>query len=282
MTLKPETIDDLTPAPYNPRTIAEASADALGESLDRFGDIAGIVWNQRTGHLVCGHQRVEQLRKRGAQLIDGALYLAAEDRGLDGQRSFPVRVVDWSEAEEKAANVTANNYRIGGEFTDGLSDLLEEIAGSIGEADFKDLNLDALLDDIANAPEEDDDDERYTGEVKGPLYEPTGEKPSVGQLYDTKRTERLCKEIEKADIDEETRRFLLHAAGRHTVFDYQSIAEFYAHAGPTEQRLMEDTALVIIDMDRAIELGFAKLTGALTKAYIESKEKYGEEEDGDA
>jgi len=66
-------IEDLRPAPYSPRPITDKAASRLGKSLNRFGDIAGIVWNKRTGHLVAGHQRVEQLRKAGATMKDGAL-----------------------------------------------------------------------------------------------------------------------------------------------------------------------------------------------------------------
>lgn len=133
-------IEDLRPAPYNPRTISEKAADGLGKSLEDFGDIAGIVWNKRTGHLVAGHQRVEQLKKLGAVLHNGELRV-----GVDGPR-FAVRVVDWPESKEKAANVTANNQHIGGSFTDGLADLLGEIKLSLGDDDFAALQLDALGD----------------------------------------------------------------------------------------------------------------------------------------
>ena len=138
MTKQPKTIDDLAAAPYNPRRIDDGNAAALGLSLKRFGDVGGIVWNARTGRLVCGHQRVEQLRKQGAQLVKGALQLA------NGER-FAVRVVDWDEAQEKAANLSANNPHIAGEFTDELDGLLSEVLGSLGDAEFEGLNLDALI-----------------------------------------------------------------------------------------------------------------------------------------
>ena len=49
------------------------------------------------------------------------------------------------------------------------------------------------------------------------------------------------------------------AAGRHNVFNYRNIAEYYAHAKPEMQRLMEKSALVIIDVDNAIANGYASL-----------------------
>lgn len=129
-------IGDLKPASYNPRKIKTQAASGLGESLKRFGDVGGIVWNSRTGNLVCGHQRVEQLRKQGAVLEDGALV-------RNGER-WPVRVVDWTLEREKTANVAANNPHVAGEFSDGLGDILTDIRLSIGDEDFMGLRFDAL------------------------------------------------------------------------------------------------------------------------------------------
>ncbi len=52
----PGSFDDLRPAHYNPREITAEAAEGLRHSLVEFGDISGIVWNQRTGNLVCGHR----------------------------------------------------------------------------------------------------------------------------------------------------------------------------------------------------------------------------------
>lgn len=132
------TVDDLHEAPYNPREIDDDAADGLRESVSRFGDISGITYNVRTKRLVCGHQRVKQLVALGGQVVDGSIQLANGNR-------FPIRVVDWTEAEEKAANITANNDKIAGRFTRDLEGLLEEVRGSLGEQDFTSIRLDALL-----------------------------------------------------------------------------------------------------------------------------------------
>lgn len=135
-------IDDLAPAPYNPRDISKKAGDGLSASLERFGDISGITYNRRTSRLLGGHQRVERLRALGAQMLDGALQLANGDR-------FPVRVVDWSEGKEKEANVAANNPHIAGTFNDALDELLAELAGGMSEDEFAELRYDDLLDDLA-------------------------------------------------------------------------------------------------------------------------------------
>ena len=51
-------IDDLTADPANPRRLTEAAAAGLSASMLELGDVGGIVWNRRTGHLVAGHARV--------------------------------------------------------------------------------------------------------------------------------------------------------------------------------------------------------------------------------
>lgn len=127
-------IDDLIAAPYNPREISASAEDGLGESIARFGDISGIVWNKTTGHIVSGHQRVKQLRKLGGQLLDGAIQVNSGER-------FKIRVVEWTELEEKAANVAANNAAIAGIYTEDVNGLLDEIEAGIGKDDFDSLLL---------------------------------------------------------------------------------------------------------------------------------------------
>ena len=138
-----KTANDLKPAKYNPRSIQEESAAGLAASLKRFGDISGIVWNQKTGNLVCGHQRVEQLKEAGAVMVAGKNPKFVLKQGKKTYQ-FPIRVVELSRSEEVAANVAANNHQTQGEFTDNLSDLLAEIEGSLGPEVFDELNLDAL------------------------------------------------------------------------------------------------------------------------------------------
>ena len=130
---------DLVAAPYNPRRALSADeASWLRESITQFGDVAGITWNKRSGLLVSGHKRVEQLRKLGAKFKDGAFVL--------GKTTFPVRVVDWDEAKEKAANVTANNPLVSAGFDGTVDSLLADIESLIGDDAFLDVGLGALAD----------------------------------------------------------------------------------------------------------------------------------------
>lgn len=137
-------IDDLKPAPYNPREMDSAARAALRTSLTTFGDISGIVYSADRGHLICGHQRLKALQEQhGEELrIEGD----GENPALvtpDGRR-FPIRVVSgWSEAEEKAANIAANSDLLAGEFTPALGPLIDNLQGEAPELS-EDLRLSEL------------------------------------------------------------------------------------------------------------------------------------------
>ena len=137
-------IDELKAAPYNPRKITPEALAGLKSSIVQFGDIAGLTWNRRTGNMVAGHQRLRALRtvytdKLTMEDLGDTIVLRAPD-GL----VFNVRVVDWDEKQEKAANVAANNPHIAGEFDEKLDALLAEINEWNPDV-FGDLRLDALM-----------------------------------------------------------------------------------------------------------------------------------------
>ena len=140
----PASFDDLRPADYNPREISEAAAEGLRASITEFGDISGIVWNSRTGNLVCGHQRVAQLQAAGGVFHrrQGNAYIVC------GDDRFDVRVVDWDLETEQAANITANNPHIAGDFTVDVTGLLDSLR-DIDLGQFERLNLDDLALDFS-------------------------------------------------------------------------------------------------------------------------------------
>jgi hypothetical protein len=112
-------------------------------------------------------------------------------------------------------------------------------------------------------------DAKYTSVIQIPLYVPKNKCPHPFELVDTLKAQQLSDEIKVASITEEEKRFLLLAAQRHHVFFYDRIADYYAHATPTMQRLMEQSALVIVDFNEAIAKGFVKLSSAITEQYLE-------------
>ena len=152
----------------NPRKISDDAAGGLRNSLRRFGDLSGIVFNRRTGELVCGHQRMQQIRAeygdRVVEVLDEAAELGCIR--IDPQHVFPVRVVDWSTAKQRAANVAANSPKIAGQFTDDLTSYLLEVQADLQNEEPGTLD-ECLLSDLLDIQLEPDDpknvniDERY-------------------------------------------------------------------------------------------------------------------------
>jgi hypothetical protein len=61
------------------------------------------------------------------------------------------------------------------------------------------------------------------------------------------------------------------AAYRHIIFSFAKIADYYAHSSAEMQELMEQSALVIVDFDKAIEYGFVALNNQLSNQYLEEQ-----------
>lgn len=117
------------------------------------------------------------------------------------------------------------------------------------------------------------DDEKYTSKIEAPIYEPKNAKPHILELCDKSKTQRLIREIDNSSLPIEEKTFLIDAARRHNVFNYEKIADYYANASKEMQELMERSALVIIDFEKAIQLGYVKLCKEIKKQYLE---EYGE------
>jgi len=111
-------------------------------------------------------------------------------------------------------------------------------------------------------------DDKYTTKIKAPIYEPKNKKPHILELCDYSKTKRLIHKIEMSGVDDEEKRFLIEAAKRHNVFNYSKIADYYAHATPEMQHLMERSALVIIDFDKAIQYGYVQLSDEIMNQYL--------------
>ena len=111
----------------------------------------------------------------------------------------------------------------------------------------------------------------YTSKIKAPIYEIKGEKPKLSELVDTTVFDDLISKINDSVAPNGVKTFLRAAATRHYKFNYQAIAEYYAHAPKNVQQLFEDSALVIIDFDAAIEGGFVQMNKRLME--IRDREK---------
>ena len=85
-------LSELRPAGYNPRVTlkpGDSEWEDLKKSVDRFGLVEPLVWNEKTGNLLSGHQRYNILKS-------------------EGQEEAEVVVVSIDEDKEKLANVAIN------------------------------------------------------------------------------------------------------------------------------------------------------------------------------
>lgn len=151
-------INDIKKAPYNPRKMSKDARSALKTSLESFDDISGIVINERTGNILAGNHRWEELIRIHGKKNVNLIHLTGEHYSLDGKNGptgFIVRIVDWDDAKERAANVSANNDLIQGEFTSGLQDVLSELNELKFDDDlFGNLRLDELQIDLDGVDED--------------------------------------------------------------------------------------------------------------------------------
>ncbi len=127
-----------------------------------------------------------------------------------------------------------------------------------------------------NSP--DKDEKKYTTKIQAPIYEPKNKQPHILELYNHTKTKRLINDIQASNLPEFEKDFLIKAASRHTVFNYEKIADYYAHATDEMKELMERSALVIIDFEKAIQYGYIRLCDDIRKQYLE---EYGEGEGND-
>lgn len=134
---------EIKAADYNPRKDLQpedTEYKKLRRSIEEFGYVEPIIWNERTGNVVGGHQRLKVLLEQGAQEIDCV-------------------VVSLDDKDEKILNVLLNKVK--GRWDIGkLADLLQELdeAGAMEVTGFEDWELQSLLmqyDHIKDLMEED-------------------------------------------------------------------------------------------------------------------------------
>jgi hypothetical protein len=235
MIIEKKKLTDLKPAPYNPRQSTAKQEKQLKASLEKFGVVEPIIFNKRTGYIVGGHFRLRELNKLGYKEIECV-------------------IVDLDDDDERELNIRLNANT--GEWD------WDSLANEWDEKDLKEWGLDVpTLETI----QDDDEDDTYTTKVESPIYKPTRFKPEIQDLYNVDRYNELINEINSYDLPENEKLFLQLAATRHIEFNYRNIAEYYAQSDNIVQDLMENSALIIIDYNKAIELGFVKLYDTFTK-----------------
>ena len=218
---------DIVPYANNTKKHDETQIKNVAESIKKYGWVQPLVIDN-DGTIVIGHCRA----------------LAAEKLGIE---EVPCVVVsDLTEEEINALRIVDNK-------TNESPWDMDLLAKELPELDLSDFDFDWDF-------KEKDEDNPYTTAVNIPQYNIQGECPSFSEMYDNRKEKEMLSDIENSDLSEEEKEFLIAAAHRHCRFNFTAIAEYYAHASPEMQKFMEDSALVIIDMDNAIMNGYVKLS----------------------
>ena len=110
MYIKNVAVEELQVAAYNPRKDLQpedVEYQRIKKSLDKFGCVEPIIWNEKTGNVVGAHQRLRILMDEGLETVD-------------------VSVVNLDPVEEKALNVALNKIS-GNCDIEKLADIMQEL-----------------------------------------------------------------------------------------------------------------------------------------------------------
>jgi len=200
---QPKHLSDLKTARQNPREITVQNLNHLKSSIEEFGDISGIVFNKRSGELVCGHQRVLAMREKygDLQIKDGYIQLPNGD-------TFAIRIVDWDKHEHDAALIAANSPTTQGTFTNGISSLLNDLEQQIPNV-YEALGFNSLKPPTIAGPEswnDHDTEEAAWNDTKEaregkPLSESIANDVKLEARFEIKVPEKLAKKTGKLLLD---------------------------------------------------------------------------------
>lgn len=131
MRIERKRIADMNRAAYNPRVQlrpGDEEYEKLARSIEQFGLVVPVIWNERTNNVVGGHQRLTVIENRGEDEAD-------------------VSVVDLDDLKEKELNVALN--KIGGDWDDAkLVTILTELGDRATETGFSLPEIEALENDL--------------------------------------------------------------------------------------------------------------------------------------
>lgn len=166
MNIEKKNVKDLLPADYNPRKDlkpGDPEYEKLKRSIEQFGYVEPVIWNEKTGRVVGGHQRLKVLTDMGITEVD-------------------VVVVDMDTEKEKALNIALN--KISGEWdTEKLALVIADLQGTdfdVSLTGFDPEELEDLFrDDVKSGVKEDDFD--VEAELKKPTFSKAGDLWMLGE-----------------------------------------------------------------------------------------------------
>ena len=252
MKITQKQVAELIPYINNSRKHSDKQVAQIAASIKEFGWTNPILVDGDNG-IIAGHGRLMAARKLGMTEVP------------------TIELSDLSESQKKAYVIADNNLALNADWDEALLKIelqnLKDLSFDLDILAFDDEFLTNLLD------ENEDEDNMYTQKVDIPTYEPSEIKPNVKDLYDDSKAFDLIDKIKASKLPQAEKDFLMLTAGRHVVLNFQLIADYYAHSERPVQQLMEDSALVIVDLDNAIANGWVNLSKKLDDIYDEDNEE---------
>ena len=225
MIIEKKNTADLLPADYNPRKDlkpGDAEYEKLKRSIEQFGYVEPVIWNQTTGRVVGGHQRLKVLMDMGMSEVDCV-------------------VVSMDEEKEKALNIALN--KISGDWDkDKLALLIADLQGAdfdVSLTGFEPAEIDALFKETLKDGVKDDD-----FDVGAELAQPSMTKP--GDIWMLGRHRLICGDSTKA----ETYDLLMGSTKANLVItDPPYNVNYEGSAGKIKNDNMADEAFYIFLLD---------------------------------
>lgn len=176
MNIEKKKLADLQPADYNPRKDlkpGDADYEKLKRSIEEFGYVDPIIWNERTGRICGGHQRYKILKAQGIEEAE-------------------VVIVNFDEEKEKAFNIALN--KVNGEWdNDKLALLLTDLDAADFDVSLTGFDPDEIEDLLGGETEAKEDDFDVQAELEKPAFS------MQGDIWILGRHRLLCGDSTKAD-----------------------------------------------------------------------------------
>lgn len=216
-------LNDLTLSEKNPRTISKKDFAVLKKSIKDFPSMLEVreIVVDENNRVLGGHQRIKALQAQGKTKVKVK------------------RVTGWTD-DEKDEFMIKDNIANGDWDNDKLAN----------EWDKNKLEEWGLPLKIAS-----NGDYKELLEVSIPYYTPAEECPDSTELADLSEVEELNGMITKLKPEKGLEAILRARAAFFAEFDFQKIADYYAHADKKTQEVMRRLGLVIVMPKEAYEMG---------------------------
>lgn len=216
-------LNDLTLSEKNPRTISKKDFAVLKKSIKDFPSMLEVreIVVDENNRVLGGHQRIKALQAQGKTKVKVK------------------RVTGWTD-DEKDEFMIKDNIANGDWDNDKLAN----------EWDKNKLEEWGLPLKIAS-----NGDYKELLEVSIPYYTPAEECPDSTELADLSEVDELNSIITKLKPEKGLESLLRARAAFFAEFDFQKIADYYAHADKKTQEVMKRLGLVIVMPKEAYEMG---------------------------